>query len=34
VCHVDSVRGRRNYQTMKSQRFWEDVEKEMQRYGG
>ena len=34
VCHVDSVAGRRNYQTMKSQKFWEEVGKEMENHGG
>ena len=34
VCHVDSVKGRRNYQAMKSQKFWEEVGKEMERHGG
>lgn len=29
VCHSDSVEGRRNYQAMKPQRFWEEVGKEM-----
>ena len=34
VCHVDSVQGRRNYQAMKSEKFWEAVEKEMEHHGG
>ena len=34
VCHVGTVTGRRNYQTMKAQRFWEEVEKEMVHHGG
>lgn len=29
VCHKSTVAGRRNYQAMKAQRFWEDVEKEV-----
>ena len=29
VCHPDSVQGRRNYQAMKPQRFWEEIEKEV-----
>ena len=29
VCHPDTVTGRRNYQAMKAQRFWEEIEKEM-----
>ncbi len=33
VCHKDSVEGRRNYKTMTSQRFWEEIEKEL-RNGG
>lgn len=27
VCHADSVPGRRNYKTMTSQRFWEEIAK-------
>ena len=34
VCHKASVEGRRNYQSMKSQKFWEDVGKEMENHGG
>jgi ATP-dependent helicase/DNAse subunit B len=34
ICHKGSVKGRRNYKTMTSQRFWEEVEKEMQSHGG
>ena len=30
VCHKASVPGRRNYATMKAQRFWEEIEKEVQ----
>lgn len=29
VCHKSTVSGRRNYQAMKPQRFWEEVEKEV-----
>ena len=34
VCHEKYVEGRRNYKTMTAQRFWEEIGKEMQRYGG
>lgn len=34
VCHKAEVEGRRNYQAMSAQRFWEEVEKEMKRHGG
>lgn len=34
ICHKDSVPGRRNYKAMTSQRFWEEVEKEMTHHGG
>ena len=33
VCHFDRVEGRRNYKTMSSQRFWEEIAKEMDRHG-
>ena len=33
VCHKNTVEGRRNYKSMTSQRFWEEVEKEVQRRG-
>lgn len=33
VCHSGSVEGRRNYKAMSSQRFWEEVEKEMKNRG-
>ena len=33
VCHKETVSGRRNYKTMSSQRFWEEIEKEMNRDG-
>lgn len=33
VCHSDTVEGRRNYRSMSSQRFWEEVEKELNGHG-
>lgn len=33
VCHPDEVSGRRDYKTMSSQKFWEEVEKEMSKHG-
>lgn len=33
ICHKETVAGRRNYKTMKAQRFWEEVEKEVH-HGG
>ena len=30
VCHQETVEGRRNYKAMSSQRFWEEIGKEMQ----
>ncbi len=33
VCHKTSVAGRRNYQAMKPQRFWDEVAKEVQSNG-
>ena len=33
VCHKASVPGRRNYKAMPADRFWEEVEKEVQRRG-
>ena len=33
VCHEKQVEGRRNYQAMKPQRFWEEIEKEMKHHG-
>ncbi len=33
VCHKDHVEGRRNYQAMKAQRFWEEIRKEMDQHG-
>jgi len=32
ICHKNSVEGRRNYKTLTAQRFWEDVEKEVQHH--
>lgn len=29
ICHKNSVEGRRNYKTMTSQRFWEEIEQEV-----
>ena len=34
ICHEAQVEGRRNYQAMKPQRFWEEIEKEMKHHGG
>ena len=34
ICHKAHVSGRRNYQAMKPQRFWEEIEKEMNQNGG
>ena len=33
VCHPDRVEGRRNYKTMDSQRFWEEISREVERHG-
>ena len=33
VCHKASVAGRRNYKAMAADKFWEEVEKEVQRRG-
>ena len=33
ICHSGSVAGRRNYQAMSAQRFWEEVEREMKTHG-
>lgn len=33
VCHVATVEGRRNYKAMTSQRFWEEIGKELERDG-
>ena len=29
VCHKEDVEGRRNYKTMKPERFWEEIGKEL-----
>ena len=34
ICHETQVEGRRNYQAMKAQRFWDEIGKEMEKYGG
>lgn len=34
VCHEQTVEGRRNYQGMKSDRFWEEIGKELKNHGG
>ena len=33
ICHKESVEGRRNYQAMDARRFWEEIEKEVERHG-
>ena len=33
ICHKAKVEGRRNYKAMTAQRFWEEVEKEVDRHG-
>ena len=33
ICHDSNVPGRRDYAAMNSQRFWEEIEKEMSRSG-
>ena len=33
ICHMETVEGRRNYAAMSSQRFWEEIEKEMSSRG-
>ena len=33
ICHKESVEGRRNYKTMTSQRFWEEIEREVKPHG-
>ena len=33
VCHADNVQGRRNYKTMTSQRFWDEIQKEVKSHG-
>ena len=34
ICHQKTVSGRRNYKTMTAERFWEEIGKELSRYGG
>lgn len=34
ICYKEEVAGRRNYKTMTAQRFWEEIEKEVNRHGG
>lgn len=34
VCHEAEVEGRRNYKSMTAQRFWDEIGKEMGKYGG
>jgi ATP-dependent helicase/nuclease subunit B len=33
VCHKASVQGRRNYKTMTAQRFWEEIDREVNAHG-
>ena len=33
ICHSDSVDGRRDYAAMSAQKFWEEIEKEVNRHG-
>ena len=33
VCHKETVQGRRNYERVSSQRFWEEIEKEVGSHG-
>ena len=33
VCRKKDVEGRRNYKAMTAQRFWEEIEKEVDRHG-
>ena len=33
VCHAAEVEGRRNYQQMSADRFWEEIEKEESKHG-
>ena len=33
ICHSEQVAGRRNYKTMKPERFWEEIRKEMDHHG-
>ena len=34
ICHKESVEGRRDYKTMDADRFWQEVEKEVEKHGG
>ena len=34
VCHAEHVEGRRNFKAMESQRFWEEVAREVEHHGG
>lgn len=34
ICHPAFVEGRRNYQAMSAQRFWDEIEREMKKHGG
>ena len=34
ICHKGSVEGRRDYKTMDADRFWQEVEKEVENHGG
>jgi ATP-dependent helicase/nuclease subunit B len=34
ICHAVSVEERRNYKTMTAERFWDEVEKEVLKFGG
>ena len=33
ICHKETVQGRRNYKTVSSQQFWEEIQKEVDRRG-
>jgi len=33
VCHKEQVAGRRNYEAMKAERFWQEIGKEMNPHG-
>ena len=33
VCHLETVEGRRNYKSMKPDKFWEEIGKEAQKHG-
>ena len=33
ICHDAYVEGRRNFAAMSAQKFWEEIEKEMNRHG-